>query len=440
MTRNKLTQSIILKLFLNIILFVYCIPILAAEIPFGVTPKEINDIGLVPNANLVGPETQFGVDRQGNLLMSYDYKIGNRIGVTLEGIEYRLSYWNVGALGGTSGYLFWKKDYSRAVLTLTPIAQDGGRIISDRVDNSKVGLPDSWKVEPAINEPNFRSASCILTFSGGPSGTFKGTCNEGEKISGRLISAGTSVVFDTIEGVQVQQPLSLIKGISLPLNKDAFSDWKLGEQGCQDSGTRFNSISGTVKVASDANAKADSWGFARLETVLCVDDHVQTGEESEAILSFADMSTFVMKPETEIIINSPPKRDSKWSLAYGKIKANIENMAKDGTMNIEMSQAVAGIKGTTFILEEDGKNSVLKVIEGKVEFTSKPSGQKELVMAGEKITATDTGLTPKQAYNIDKELKEWSDRDLPIMVIIIVFATVAIIVALYILGIKPKFR
>jgi len=79
-----------------------------------------------------------------------------------------------------------------------------------------------------------------------------------------------------------------------------------------------------------------------MHTVLCVDDHVKTDEDSTAIIAFADLSTFLLKPESEIVVSNPPHHDSKIGLVLGNIWTNVKKMAKDGTMEVDMSQAVAG--------------------------------------------------------------------------------------------------
>lgn len=78
-------------------------------------------------------------------------------------------------------------------------------------------------------------------------------------------------------------------------------------------------------------------------------------------------------------------------------------------MTYEMSQAVAGIKGTTFVLEETGTESTLKVIEGLVEFTSKKTGAVEMIGAGEAITATKEGLKEKITFDVEKEIEDWEE-------------------------------
>jgi len=68
-----------------------------------------------------------------------------------------------------------------------------------------------------------------------------------------------------------------------------------------------------------------------------------------------------------------------------------------------MSQAVAGIKGTTFVLSENKSQSSIKVIEGSVAFTSKSTGQTEMINGGETITADKNGLGPKTTFDAAAE-------------------------------------
>jgi hypothetical protein len=378
---------------------------MAQEIPFGVTAKEITVSGTLPTGdaiNLVGY-----LHDSGKIIDDYVYASGNRIGVKIESIDYSIHFWNVGKMGGTSGFLFWKKDYSKAVMYLDYNVSENGYIIGDSQDGSKLGLPDSWPMQPATGEPKIKQASCVLEFSGGPTGTFEGICNNGSKISGR-ISAGNSIVFNRVEEPkdpkQVELAFRVISEKDLRLNGE-FSDWKMDESGLVDSGTRFNSISGQVEIRHEA--EVNGWKSAQLDTVLYVDDHIKTFEESEAILSFADMNTFVLKQETEIVLNAPPSKANKIKLVAGKVMANINKMMKDGSMEIDMSQAVAGIKGTRFILTETGAESKIEVAEGTVAFRSKINALETMVSAGEGVVSNASGLSKKTTFEataVDNEI------------------------------------
>ncbi|MDP2845190.1 MAG: FecR family protein [Candidatus Methanoperedens sp.] len=177
-----------------------------------------------------------------------------------------------------------------------------------------------------------------------------------------------------------------------------------------DSGARFSGISGQVEIRPDNDP--NGWKLAKLETIIYEDDHIKTDEDSTAIIGFADMSVFVMKRETEVVVATPPRQDSKLKLVFGNIWVNIKRMFKDGSMEVEMNQAVSGTKGTIFALEETGSTSTLKVADGSVEFTHKVTGETLTIYAGEKVTAGKSGFGSIQRFDAESELAEL-EREIP---------------------------
>ncbi len=182
--------------------------------------------------------------------------------------------------------------------------------------------------------------------------------------------------------------------------------------GCEDSKTRFSDLSGKVDVArSDDPEDYDS---AELNMVLCAGDHVRTGRNSSAILSMGDLTTYVMRENSHIILDEPLKHDSKIKVVAGNIWINIKKTLKDGSMEVIMNEAVCGIKGTTFVVEETGSESRLKVIEGVVAFTSLADGESLDVGMGDTIAATEEGLGEMESFDIAAEEAVWQeylDRD-----------------------------
>ncbi len=79
---------------------------------------------------------------------------------------------------------------------------------------------------------------------------------------------------------------------------------------------------------------------------LPVGTRIRTKDDSSCALSFGDLSTFVLKSNSEVIIKSPPERDSKFDILVGNVWVNIKRMFKEGSMEIEMNNASAGIRGT----------------------------------------------------------------------------------------------
>lgn len=181
---------------------------------------------------------------------------------------------------------------------------------------------------------------------------------------------------------------------------------------CMDSGVRFSSISGEVGVRPHSDDTA--WKPAKMSMILEVDNHIKTGEDSSCILSFADMTTYVMPPETEIILNTPAEKDSKLKLLMGKIWTNVKKMIKDGSMEIEMNEAVCGIKdkdsqyyGPKLICEQNPASSTVKVTDGTASVISKATGDTASLNAGEMITATSLGLSAPEEFDVTAEEAEW---------------------------------
>ena len=179
---------------------------------------------------------------------------------------------------------------------------------------------------------------------------------------------------------------------------------------CVDSGARFTSIQGDVEVSSECNGDYAKgiWHLAHREIPLNGGDHIKVGEDSSTILGFADMSTFIIDKESEIVLITPENKDSKMKLVAGNIWINLKKMVKDGSMTIDSDQDVAGIKGTTLVCETTGSKSYVRVIEGTVAVKSKVSGKTVMVNGGQGITATDLGMLD-QPYAIDavKEQADW---------------------------------
>jgi hypothetical protein len=176
----------------------------------------------------------------------------------------------------------------------------------------------------------------------------------------------------------------------------------------EDSGARFSDLSGEVQVR--AGDDEEGWNFAKLDMRLNVDDHVKTGDNSSAILSFADMTTFVMKPDSEIILSSPAGKDSVVKLLAGNLWVNVKKMVKDGSMDIEMGQAVAGIKGTNITCQTSENEDRIQVLRGLAEVLIRETQERVQVTEGEELVVKKGGQTQKTEIDVDKVNEEWKDQ------------------------------
>lgn len=169
---------------------------------------------------------------------------------------------------------------------------------------------------------------------------------------------------------------------------------------------RFGDLYGEVNVRPNC-ADDDAYIFAELDTPLRHDDRIKTLPRSGAILSFSDLSTFVMGEDSTIVLDIANERESKLGLVAGRVWVNLQRMVDDGSFEVEMGQAVAGIKGTTFIAEESDSGSVVKVFEGVVEVRADAGGVVE-VGPGTMVEVTSDGAGPVTDFDVDAELAGWN--------------------------------
>lgn len=175
-----------------------------------------------------------------------------------------------------------------------------------------------------------------------------------------------------------------------------------------DSGVRFADLFGEVSVRPDAEDD-DAYEFAELETVLNNDDRIRTRSQSGAILSFADLSTFVMKEESIIVLDLANKQNSKINLIAGNIWVNVKKMVSDGTMDIEMSQAVAGIKGTNITCSTSRDEDRIQVLRGVAEVLIRETRETITVNEGEELVVKSGGKTEKVEIDIQSEQGKWDE-------------------------------
>lgn len=392
--------------------------VLGEEVPMGVSPKKI-----------VAEWTKPGVSYKD---ITGDDNVLNEGEITHVKVQYGmvLEFYNVGSMGGNQ--------YAEAVLKQKYTALDGGEIYKSKGK-------DGWPIKSSTI-PEFPEKVYKLTFSGGPNGKFFAA--DGSKLEG-YVDVKNNVVYLESKGVNAWQ-LEIKTGnafqdwMNMTSNFDASKSTSNFDNKPDDEkwAAKFNSIRGEVEFRPGDDPKG--WKFAKLKDDLYHNYHVKTGEESDTILGFRDFSTFRLGPESEIIVlDDRLRKDSKISLVAGTIWGNIKKMAKDGTINVEMSQGVSGIKGTTFVCEDNGKTSTLKVIEGTVEFKSKAfPNQLVMVSGGEMATADSSGMGKVQKFDVEAEKAKWDNMGKKggnRIILVLIGAAVILVVIAGVLFFKKRF-
>ncbi len=425
----------IYKIFAIVILLILFKPFLALA---SITPK-VSITKLVASGHLDKQIAYEAEVKDGKLLYKKEIYPGQHI-VDIIGVDYRLEFYNVGEMG--KGVLpLWRPEHGLAKLTLQYQLSPGMIAVEKKLPAQlqSPGETTRLQYEPAKEAPELAPVEYSFRFTGGPEGTFyelppyrmgKAPQAQAQVIDGKEVKF--LLLNDRPMKASVLPHHSYMPALKIE-TKDPFYGFEegnvcgvsfetlskiktertvmpfiLGELAlARDSGARFSDLSGQVIVYPISDPEDSR--IAEMDDILKVGEAVHTEEDSSAIISFADMSTFVLCPESTIVFDTPPGRKSKIRMVAGKIWANIKRMIKDGSMDITMNQAVLGIKGTTFVLEDDGKSSTLKVIEGSISYRAKAGGGSVVVNGGEKISATKDGLGEKQPFDAVAEKAAWED-------------------------------
>lgn len=180
-----------------------------------------------------------------------------------------------------------------------------------------------------------------------------------------------------------------------------------------DSKVRFSDFYGEVSIRCD-HEEDDAYETAEYSTIIYDDDRIKTEEDSGAILSLEDMSTYVIHPESILIIRGEVVNVSKWEMLKGCIVGNVKKMMEGKVMGIEMSHCAASIKGTVFALEETGTESRAWLFTSKMDITSKKTGETISLQPGQKSVVGADGVIHVEEFDIQQVAKEFgiSKKDL----------------------------
>ena len=173
-----------------------------------------------------------------------------------------------------------------------------------------------------------------------------------------------------------------------------------------DSHIRFNDFYGEVKMRPNW-LDDDSYEFVDLDSPIYECYRIKTEEDSGAILGLWDMSTYVMKPETTLIIRTEEDNTSRFELIVGTLWGNVKKMIRGESIECEMSQCVSGISGTIVAWEEKNGVSSVYLFAGKVDVTSKKTKKKQVLQPGQTTSVGKDGKIVVKKFNIEQGAKKF---------------------------------
>ena len=151
-------------------------------------------------------------------------------------------------------------------------------------------------------------------------------------------------------------------------------------------------------------------------TAISEGNWIKTGPDGWVELTLNDKSKFTLSNNTEFEITSflltKNKREGTFNLAQGKLRASVVKFGgRQSGMTVKSGTAVAGIKGTEFLMLSQGQANVFFGNEGKVGVSGDVKGQQQPLTAGT-MTQNTRGITPVDPLKVEAGTPVAEARDI----------------------------
>jgi tetratricopeptide (TPR) repeat protein len=132
---------------------------------------------------------------------------------------------------------------------------------------------------------------------------------------------------------------------------------------------------------------------------------IKTGADGWAELTLADRTRFTLANDTEFEITSfrldQSRREGVFNLSHGKLRANVAKFSgRLSGVTVKSGTAVAGIKGTEFLMLSEGPSNIFFGAEGEVAVSGDGSGVQRALTANTMVQNTQ-GEEPLEALVVD---------------------------------------
>ncbi len=148
---------------------------------------------------------------------------------------------------------------------------------------------------------------------------------------------------------------------------------------------------------------AAAWAIASKGQELNDGDAVKTGSDGRAQLLFSDGTKLMLGNDTEIEITKflvkGKSRGAVFTLSTGKVRAVVRKFSGKSDVRVKTPTAVAGVRGTDFIVMNQGNANVMFGESGKVEASGDGGGSVPLT-AGT-MTENTRGGTPIEPVTVE---------------------------------------
>ncbi len=129
---------------------------------------------------------------------------------------------------------------------------------------------------------------------------------------------------------------------------------------------------------------------------------IKTGVDGWLELTLADNSKFTMANNSEMEITSfmfsKKKREGSFNLTQGKLRASVVKFSGQSNLTVKSGTAVAGVKGTEFLMLSEGPANVFFGNEGAVSVSGQ--GKEAQTLTANAMTQNTRGYTPIEPVKV----------------------------------------
>ena len=156
----------------------------------------------------------------------------------------------------------------------------------------------------------------------------------------------------------------------------------------------LDTFSGAVFFMAKGGA---DWATAVKGVEVNAGDKIRTGSDGRALIVFGDGTKIMLGNDSELEISdymvSAKKRSAVYTLATGKVRAIVTKFAGKSDIKVRTRTAVAGVRGTDFIVMNQGNANVMFGNEGTVA-ASAAGGKDSVPLKAGQMTENTSGVTP----------------------------------------------
>lgn len=177
---------------------------------------------------------------------------------------------------------------------------------------------------------------------------------------------------------------------------------------------KITGLKGTAQIRAKNNIP---YGILKKGDAVSEGNWIKTGADGWVELTLNDKSTFTLANTTEFevtrfLYNGKKQREGIFTMTQGKLRASVVKLGgKQSGMTVKSGTAVAGIKGTEFLMLSQGPANVFFGNEGRVTVSGDALGPQQPLTAST-MTQNTRGMTPVEPLKVQAGTPVAEARDI----------------------------